>query len=120
MDVRNVPVKKAENKRERLGLDIVSSPSKSSIDRSSHWLCVLDEATDPSWSFFLKEKTNLGTEVLQLIKGLKEKGLVQVRHIRCDNASKNRSLKQIYKPEAQAHLNKMDMLSVSLQYVMNG
>ena len=60
---------------------------------------MLDEATDHSWSFFLKEKSDLGTEVMKFIKDLKEKHSVQVKRIRCDNAGKNRSLETMCKQE---------------------
>ena len=92
--MKKIPVKKAENKGDCLSLNI-SSPKKAS-DGSLHWRLVLDKATYHSWSLFLKQKRNLGTEVMKLIKDSKKKHSFQVR---CDSAGKHRSLETMCEQE---------------------
>ena len=60
---------------------------------------MLDEDTDHSWNFLLKEKSNLGTEVMKSIKDLKEKHSVQAKCTICDNTGEDMSLETMYKQE---------------------
>jgi len=73
---------------ERLFVDI-SSTENESFGKKRFWLLVVDDATDYCWSFFLKEKSETGKVLTDLIKRLKDNENVTVKKIRCDNAGEN-------------------------------
>jgi hypothetical protein len=75
---------------ERLFMDITSIKKKS-IGGSKFWLLVVDDATNFTWSFFLKQKNHAAEAVIGLL--LKLLGLgCNVKAIRCDNAGENKDL----------------------------
>ena len=53
-----------------------------------YWLLVIDDSSNYSWSFFLKEKYNLGDIMIGLIKNLKNKYNIQIQYLCCNNAGK--------------------------------
>ena len=96
---------------------VIRSPSTPTFGRKHYWLLVIDDCSDYSWCFFLKEKSDL--------KKLKIKFNLQVQYLQCDNAGKNQASKKsahrkgwgstsIIQP--QLHLNKMGMVSASLPH----
>ena len=64
-------------------LDISSIKGKS-IGGAKFWLLVIHEATDYCFSIFLKKKSNLGKEMMTLLRTLKSKGY-KVEYLHCDN-----------------------------------
>ena len=54
---------------------------------------MVDNATDYCWSFFLKEKSETGKVLTDLIKKLKDNKNVTVKKICCDNAGENMAFK---------------------------
>jgi hypothetical protein len=75
---------------ERLFIDITSIKKKS-IGGSKFWLVVVDDATNFTWSFFLKQKNHAADAVINLLKKLLGLGC-KVKTIRCDNAGENKDL----------------------------
>ena len=66
-------------------------------------MLVLDQATGYMWSYFLKKKSELKGEPIDLIKDLKQKMKYEVKYLRCDNAGENmdaekEGFKEGYKP----------------------
>jgi hypothetical protein len=60
---------------------------------------VLYEATDHCWSFFLKEKSNLTSEVMQLVNNLKENFPVRPNTLVVITRARNMSLEKLCKQE---------------------
>ena len=71
-NARNQPIEQSKVNGERLFMDI-SSPIVKSLDGNYQWLLILGDCSDNSWSYFLKEKSDLKWNVLVLIKELKAK-----------------------------------------------
>ena len=78
---------------ERLFFD-VSSPSTLTFGGKCHWLLVIDNYSTYSWSFFLREKSNLTQKMIGLIKDLKTKYYLQVQWLQCDNAWENQAIEK--------------------------
>ena len=78
---------------ERLFFNI-SSPSTPTFGRKRHWLLVVDDHSDYSWSFFLTEKSDLTKKMIGLIKDLKTKYNLQVQRLRCNNAGENQAFEK--------------------------
>ena len=78
---------------ERLFFDI-SSPSTPTFGGKHHWLLFIDDYSNYSWSFFLKEKSNLVDTMLSLINNLKTKFNLQVQYLYCNNAGENQAFKK--------------------------
>ena len=76
---------------ERIFIDI-SSPKTASLGEKHHWLLVVDDCTDMSWSYFLKKKSETSNKINSLIKDLKSKHQIVVRIVRCDNTGENLAL----------------------------
>ena len=57
---------------ERLLFDI-SSPSTPTFVGKKHWLLVIEDSTDFTWSYFLKKKLDLLSAMMNLVKNLKTK-----------------------------------------------
>ena len=57
-----------------------------------HWLIAVDEFSDYSHSFFLRQKSDQTVVIPIWIKGLKTKYGIVVKNIRLDNSGENRSL----------------------------
>jgi hypothetical protein len=81
---------------ERLGFDI-SSIKDESIGGSKFWLLIVDEATDYSWSFFLKAKSETPKRMAELIGDLKTKYNKLVKFLRCDGAGENKKTDELLK-----------------------
>ena len=84
---------------ERLFFDI-SSLSTPTFGSKKHWLLIVDDSSNFSWHFFLKEKSNLVDAMIGLIKNLKDKYNVQVQYLCYNNAGENVVLKKVCKKEA--------------------
>eukprot|EP01083_Nonionella_stella_P004795 13981_1 len=82
----------------RLFIDI-SSPKTKSIGGSKHWLLVVDDCSDNTFSFFLKKKSDQYDVLIGFVKDLKAKHGMSVRNIRCDNAGENTYLEKMCKRE---------------------
>ena len=67
----------------------ISSTENESFRKKRLWLLVVDDTTDYCWSFFLKEKSETGKVLMDLIKRLKDNKNVTVKKIHCDNAGEN-------------------------------
>jgi len=76
----------------RLMIDISSVRSRENNKAGRFWLLVVDEATSMKWSFFLSSKKQQVSVLQGFLKQLNEMGH-KVKHIRCDNAGENVSLK---------------------------
>ena len=63
---------------ERLFFDI-SSPSTPIFGGKCHWLLVIDDCSNYSWSFFLTEKSDLIQKLIGLMKDLKAKHNLQIQ-----------------------------------------
>ncbi len=59
-----------------------------SLGGAKYWLLVMDKATGYCFSFFLRQKKDTPTTIVQLIKHLRSKGK-HVKKIRCDNSGEN-------------------------------
>ena len=81
--------------KERLFFNI-SSPFTPTFGGKCHWLKVIDDCSDYTWSF-LKEKFNLAMLMLGLVKNLKIKFC---RYNTSNNADKNQSFERICNQEA--------------------
>ena len=65
-----------------------------SMGGKRHWLIVVDEFSDCSHSFFLRQKSDQTVVIPLWIKGLKTKYGIVVKNIRLDNSGENRSLQK--------------------------
>ena len=72
---------------ERLFFDI-SSVKATGLGGSKYWLLVVDDATDMTWSIFLKKKSELSKKMLDFLSVLKTQG-ISVSYFRCDNGGEN-------------------------------
>ncbi len=89
---------RSPNKREQLFIDI-SSPSTKSTGRRKHWLLIVHDYTNYCWEYFLKEKSDLKSHVIELIKELDSKYNYKVKSIHCDNVGDNTSFEKACKQE---------------------
>ena len=55
----------------------------------NHWLLIVDNCMDYTWSYLLKGKGELPDKVKKLMKELKAKYSIQAEKIQCDNALEN-------------------------------
>ena len=83
----------AKDPGESMYLDI-SSMKDESLGGRRHWAMLVDEATRCKHSFFLKRKSDQVELVSSWLKGIKDKYLIQVKFIRCDNAGENKKLEE--------------------------
>ena len=83
---------------ERLFFDI-RSPSTPTFGKKHHWLLIINDCSDYSWSFFLKEKSDLAKTMLALVINLKIKFNLQVQYLCCNNAGENQDFKKTCKQE---------------------
>jgi hypothetical protein len=58
----------------------------------------VDDATNLTWSFFLKQKSDTAETAYTLLKHLSSHG-VSIKYIRCDNAGENVSLENLLKKD---------------------
>ena len=75
---------------ERLCLDLTTMRDKS-FGGNKHWLVMVDDCTGKAWSRFLKQKSELGREVLIFLSDMKN-NKTPVKIIRMDNAGENLAL----------------------------
>ena len=83
---------------ERLFFDI-SSPSTPTFGRKHHCLLVIDDCSNYSWSFFLKEKSDLAETMLGFVNNLNIKVNLQVQYLHRNNAGKNQAFERTCKQE---------------------
>ena len=83
-------------KGERFSIDI-SSIQERSFGGAKYWNLVVDEATNMKWSLFLKQKSDLGEKMQELLLRVMNQDQVKVQNIRCDNAGENHSFEQLCK-----------------------
>lgn len=81
---------KSDKPGERLFMDFTSIKSKS-LGGGKFWLVVVDDATNLTWSYFLKKKNKLAKTMVSHLLQMKASG-TKVKAIRCDNAGENRKL----------------------------
>ena len=91
--VSKAPKPKSKIKGEKLLIDI-SSPKTKSIGGKKHWLLIMDDCTEMTWSKFLKEKSDLTDTMIEFILELKNKEDVEVKIIRCDNSGENNAFEK--------------------------
>jgi hypothetical protein len=96
----------AEKLGERIFIDISSIKSKS-YGGTKFWLLVVDDKSDKSWSFFLKNKSDQGDTMLTFLKQM-VKDKTPVSWIRADNAGENLTLQKLIEqdPHLKAKLEK--------------
>ena len=87
------PKPRSKVRGEKLLIDI-SSPKTRSIGGKNHWLLIMDDYTDQTWSKFLKEKSELGDVMIEFILELKNKHGIDVKIIRCDNSGENNAFEK--------------------------
>jgi hypothetical protein len=98
-NVSKVSDSKSDIPGERLFIDITSIKDKS-IGGSKFWLVIVDDATNLTWSMFLKQKNHTAKHLLPLL--LQFRGIeLPVKCIRCDNAGENKTLENKCKNHAQ-------------------
>jgi hypothetical protein len=90
----------AEELGERIFIDISSIKSKSYVG-TKFWLLVVDDKSDKSWSFFLKNNSDQGENMLTFLKQM-VKDKTPVSWIRADNAGENQTLQKLI--EQDPHL----------------
>ena len=81
--VSKAPKPKSKIKGEKFLMDI-SSPKTRSIGGKNHWLLIMDDCTEMTWSKFLKEKLDLTNTMIEFILELKNKEGVEVKIICCE------------------------------------
>jgi Reverse transcriptase (RNA-dependent DNA polymerase) len=82
---------KSETPGERVFIDITSVQYRS-LGGSKFWVGCVDDATDQTWSSFLKRKSDLPALMMRFLRRMKARG-TPVKFIRCDNAGENVDLK---------------------------
>ena len=93
----NVPKKKEKQVPSRPGHRLfidISSFKHESMGGKRHWLIVVDEFSDCSHSFFLKNKSDEIESFPIWINELKAKYGIDIKYIRLDNSRENRSLQK--------------------------
>ena len=69
-------------------------PSIPTFQGKKIWLLVMEESTNYSWHFFLREKSNLASVMMGLVKNFKIKYNMQVQYLHCVNAGENVAFKK--------------------------
>ena len=77
----------------------VSSVSEKSYGGSKYWLLIVDDATNFSWSHFLKEKSEVGDALMKTLEVLDENNNEVT--VRCDNAGENYSAQTLCKEKGK-------------------
>jgi len=82
--------KKARSKSpgEQLFINI-SHPQAKSFSGLQYWLLAIDDATDFSFSLFLKTKDQMASAMISLIKDLRDTHKIVIKKIRCNNSGEN-------------------------------
>ena len=93
-NLNKVTEERSKEVGERLFFDI--TPMKHpSYGGSRNWLLILDDYSDYTWSFFLKEKSDLAECMVDFIQDLEAKHDIKVKNIRCDNAGENKAFAKL-------------------------
>jgi hypothetical protein len=98
-NIRHSPIPKKQQSirhfkpMEKFYID-VSKFAHPSIAGSKYWLLIVDDATDFTWSFFLKDKSESTIQMLSFLKHQFHKGF-SPKIIRLDNSGENQKLKQL-------------------------
>ena len=95
---------------ERLFFDITSL-STPTFGGKHHWLLVIDDHSDYSWSFFWLRSPNPTQKMIALIKDLKTKYNLQVQWLGCDNAGENQAFERTCNQEG---------LGIDFEYIAPG
>ena len=93
----NIPKKKLQQVPSRPGYRIfivISSFQHESVGGKRHWLIAVDEFSDCSHSFLLKQKSDQAIVIPIWSKGLTNKYGIDVKRIRLDNSGENRSFQK--------------------------
>jgi hypothetical protein len=77
----------------------ISSIKNTSFGGAKFWLLIVDDATDQNFSYFLKKKSDTAQTIVNLVKHLKEKEVIEVKVLRCDNAGENKSAETLCQDE---------------------
>ena len=80
---------------ERLFIDVSYFPQPS-IAGNKYWLIIVDDATDMTWSVFMKKKSDISEKMINFIYNMKENG-TPVKVIRLDNSGENLAFKETCK-----------------------
>ena len=91
----NIPKKKEPQVPSRPGYRLyidISSFKHESMEGKRHWLIVVDEFSDCSYSFFLKRKSDQIELLPVWVKELKAKYGIDIKYVRLDNSGENRSI----------------------------
>lgn len=81
---------RAEKPGERLFIDI-SSVNHASSGGKKYWVMVVDDHSRFKWSRFIRQKSDLSSEITPLVQELKSKGF-EIKFVRMDNAGENKTL----------------------------
>ena len=74
----------------------ISSMKTPGIGGAKFGLLILDECTDMCWSIFLKQKSDLGLEMMRFINNMRgNHGKKIATFIRCDNAGENKKFQEL-------------------------
>ena len=71
-----------------------NSPSTPTFGGKMHLILVMEDSSDCAWSFFLKEKSNLVSAKLGLIKNFKNKYNMQVEYLCYNNTGEKVAFKK--------------------------
>jgi len=91
-DPKKTTTRKASEPGERIYVDI-SYTFEPSMGGSKYWLLVIDQFTKFKWSRFIKKKSDLAINLVEIIKLIRFDNY-QVKYIRCDNAGENQVIKK--------------------------
>jgi hypothetical protein len=69
----------------------ISKLTHPSLANNKFWLIAVDDHTDYTWSYFIKQKTDTSVVLLRFVREMEDRGS-PIRHIRCYNAEENCSL----------------------------
>ena len=76
-----------------------------SLGGAHYWLIVIDQFSKYKWDRYLKEKSELGDAVINIIKSIQANDKI-VKYLRCDNAGENKVVPDLIQ---QHHINNITM-----------
>jgi hypothetical protein len=93
--MKMIPKEPSENtatvKGKRLMIDI-SWIKTESVAKNRYWLLIMDEYTNFSWSYFMKNKDDQVSIVIKHIKMLQNEPKIKVKYIGCDKSGENHDI----------------------------
>ena len=98
--VPKVDTNKSSTPGERLCIDTSSVKTSKSLQR--FWVLVEDQATCMKWSFFVRNKDDQVSWIMELIEEIESNTKRKVRYIRCDNAGENKTLEREIKKKRKS------------------